>query len=169
MTASNTPADAVQPIGGADGYQPDLRRKIDGVTSTGEPLTDEQVRLYLSDCADFLRQIARITAAVVETIGIGQVRQIVAEEIPVAYGVIGEDGVLHPTEMPARSDHRKNPRGRKHPVIALLQMGLQSVRLLQKIVYGTNPNALNAETLEQKKAREEAAEAERTFKALLRG
>jgi hypothetical protein len=113
---------------------------------------------------------------VVESLGLGQVRRIVAEEIPVPETVIDEDGRMNPSTGSGRGavqapdrDHRKNPRGRKHPVITLMQMALQGVRLLLQITCGTHANAHNKETLEQKKMREELKEQERTFQNLLRG
>jgi hypothetical protein len=126
------------------------------------------------------RQLVLITSNVVETVGVGQVRKIVAAEIPVPRGVILEDGTISTKDLadtpdsakvapgvPDR-DHRKNPRGRKHPLITLLQMSLQGVRLLLQITAGTNPGAHNDESLGDKREREAAKEAERRERDALR-
>ena len=157
------------PIGGADGFRPDLRRPIEGIASDGRPLSDAAARAYLADCCDFLRQLARITSAVVETIGVGRVREIVAAELPVCGGVIDDDGKVLTAEKPARADHRTEPRGRRHPVITLLQMALQGVRLLLRILEKTNPTALNELTLEQKQERETLRQTERDFARYMSG
>ena len=169
------------PNGGAGYCRTDLRTRFGGVSQEVGILTDDIVRLMLGDCCQFLWQLAQLTSGVVETLGIGNVRQIVAAELPVPRHIIREDGtasdgaaptLAEPDRDPSSAsgrDHRKNPRGRRHPVITLLQMTLQGIRLLMQISAGTNPNAHNEETLEQKKTREELKEQERTFKNLLSG
>jgi hypothetical protein len=154
------------PIGGEDGLQPDLR--VLHAATYDRPVDDATVRAMMADCCHFLRQLVRITSGVIESIGVGHVRQIVAAELPIPRGVIREDGTFSSKEAPGR-DHRKEPRGRRHPVITLLQMALQGIRLLLQVTAGTHPNAHNEETLEQKKTREELREQERTFKNLLNG
>jgi hypothetical protein len=130
----------------------------------------------LADCCAFLRQLVAITASVVETIGLGQVRKIVAAEIPLPSHVIREDGTMsdRPTPAPQQPDaapdrdHRKNPRGRKHPLITLVQMALQGVRLLMQITAGTNPEAHNDESLGDAREREAAKEAAKREREALR-
>jgi hypothetical protein len=159
------------PLGGDGGMWPDLRVRHKAWLLCGE-MNDKGVRAMLSDCCQFLRQLVLITSNVIETIGIGQVRKIVAAEMPIPSAVIREDGTVSEQATPAepeRDDHRKNPRGRKHPVITLVQMALQGIRLILQITVGTNPNAHAKETLEQKQVREQMKEQERTFKDLLNG
>jgi hypothetical protein len=162
------------PIGGHDGMWPDLRTRHKAWQGSA-PLSDDYVRSMLADSCHFLRQLMYVTSNVVETIGVGQVRQIVAAEMPIPRKVILEDGTVSTRETPAASegapdrDHRKNPRGRRHPLITLLQMALQSVRLIERISTGMNPNTANKESLEQKKQRQELKEEERELKSLLNG
>jgi hypothetical protein len=167
--STNTQAEPL-PLGGADGCDTDLRMRYFGAAANGgRQLTDDHVRLYLADCCHFLRQLAVITSGVVESMGLGQVRKIVAEETPVPENVIGEDGTMKKPEPAPDRDHRKNPRGRKHPLVTMLQMALQGVRMLMQITCGTHPNAHNEETLEQRQLREELKERDRTFQNLLKG
>jgi hypothetical protein len=180
LNAAASGGQAEIPIGGPDGMWPDLRTRHKAWQGSA-PLSDDYVRGMLADCCHFLRQLMYITSNVVETIGVGQVRQIVAAEMPVPARVILEDGTVSTKETPASAapdrdpstgsgrDHRKNPRGRKHPLITLLQMALQSVRLIERITTGMNPNTANKESLEQKKQREELKEEERELKNLLNG
>jgi hypothetical protein len=54
-------------------------------------------------------------------------------------------------------------------VITLLQMALQGVRLLLRILEKTNPTALNELTLEQKQERETLRQTERDFARYMSG
>jgi hypothetical protein len=157
-------------VGGVDGTLPDLRSTFPSALSALGPLDDDQIRVMLDDCSKFLWQLTHITSSVVETIDLGHLRKIVAAECPVPPNVIGDDG-KRGGSAPAEPDrdHRKNPRGRKHPVITLLQMALQGVRLLLQITSGTHPNAHDKESLEEKQQREKLKEQERTFNKLLSG
>jgi hypothetical protein len=168
LTKAASGGEAEIPIGGDGGMWPDLRTRHKAWQGA-VPLTDDYVRSMLTDCCHFLRQLMYITSNVIDTIGVGQVRQIVAAEMPIPGHVILEDGTISTKETPARADHRKEPRGRKHPLIALLQMALQSVRLMQQISTGMHPNTANKESLEQKKLRAELKEEERTISNLLNG
>jgi hypothetical protein len=163
-------ADAPLPIGGVNGTSTDLRMRVPGVADQVE-MNDGLARLYMEQCCQFLSQIMTLTSAVIESVSVGQVRKIVAAEVAVTGSVIDLDGkVTGALETPAcERDSRKLPRGRKHPLILLLQCGLQAARMLQKITEALNPNAHNRQTLEQKQQRERDKEAERNFKALLKG
>jgi hypothetical protein len=168
--AAHEPA-AELPIGGENGLHPDLRVAHKALIGYG-PLSDAGVRSMLADCCSFLRQLVMITSNVVDTIGVGQVRKIVAAEIPVPRGAILEDGTLATKtalqEPGPDRDHRKNPRGRKHPLITLVQMALQGVRLLMQITAGTNPEAHNDESLGDVRERAAAKEAEKREREALR-
>jgi hypothetical protein len=159
------------PIRGEDGMTTDLRLRHRAWMDSG-PLSDSHVRGILADCTNFLRQLVRITSDVVETVGVGQVRQIVAAELPLSRQIIREDGTCSDKPTPAVEapdrDHRKHPRGRKHPLITLVQMALQGVRLLMQITQGTNPGAHNEETLTDQHEREAAREAERREREALK-
>jgi hypothetical protein len=157
------------PIGGEDGRRPDLRVRRQAFIGYG-PLSDADVRSILGDCCSFLRQLVAITGNVVESIGLGQVRKIVAAEISIPRGTILEDGTMAMQDVAGEPDrdHRKNPRGRKHPLITLVQMALQGVRLLLQITSGTNPVAHDKETLTEQREREATKEAERREREALR-
>jgi hypothetical protein len=167
---ADAPAAVVHALGGPDGAVPDLRRC--SIEAGSGVLSDETVRLMLADCCRFLRQLTVITTGVVATVDVGKFRQVVASELPVPRGVIREDGTRSlqdtpPAEAPDR-DHRKNPRGRKHPLITLVQTALQGVRLLMQITSGTNPGAHNEEKLSDQREREAAKEAEKGERDALR-
>jgi hypothetical protein len=172
---ANTQSDVIGtdlPTCGEDGLTTDLRVRHKARMDTG-PLPDDYVRGILADCTNFLRQLVRITSDVVETVSLAQVRQIVAAELALPSHIIREDGSMsnkptQPVDAPDR-DHRKNPRGRKHPVITLLQMALSGIRLLLQITAGTNPNVQNRESLGQKREREELKEQEREISKILSG
>lgn len=173
------PADVATPlpIGGHDGRRADLRLRFGPGASDG-PLSDDSVRAMLADAKCLLWQIVKLTATVLHSVNAGQLRKLVAAELDLPAGTIDEFGTMAtgepkaaPEGEPVNSgrDHRKGPRGRKHPLISLVQSGLQSIRLLAQIAGGTNPSAMNRESLEQKQEREALKQSEREFRALLNG
>ena len=151
------------PLGGENGLWPDLRIGHKALLGYG-PLSDGMVRQMMADVCQFLRQVVLITSNVVETVGIGQVRKILAAEVPIPRGIILEDGTLNigaraaesdkATSEQAERDHRKNPRGRRHPLIAFLMLGVQASRLIMTITQGTNPTAHDREPVQARLDRE---------------
>jgi hypothetical protein len=124
-------------------------------------IDDNAMRNILSECSKFLLQLANITSGVLASIDVSAVRGIVAENAPMPGS--------RPAEAAPDRDHRKNPRGRKHPLITLVQFALQGVRMLLQITAAAHPNLLGKETLEQREARKALEEQERTFNKMLSG
>ena len=121
-------------------------------TISDEPLGDEGVASTLDVCTKFLLLFIRMSTDVLQTIDVGSVRSLVADELPLpgqmvkALKAAGYDlGEIHPKSVKQDDgrDHRKLPRGRKHPLIGLIQLVLQAVRLLDRITVKTHPAAHN--------------------------
>lgn len=154
------PDDTTLPIGGEDGHTPDMRATCQGLTACAVTITDDVMRSMLTDATILLYQVFTLTSGVLDTIRVGDVRKLVAAEMPAAAGHIQLDGTF--TDKPAEpeqpapaeeegrdpstgsgQDHRKKPRGRTHPLIALIKLAMQAVRLMKQIAGGTHPGALN--------------------------
>ena len=120
----------------------------------------------LGDIARFMWQIAMMTSGVLATVDVGKLREIVAADVALPAYIIDELGKITPkdrapkpeqasdAEQAPNRDHRKNPRGRRHPLVALLILGVQASRLHTQITQGTNPEAHNVEFFGDRLTRE---------------
>lgn len=125
-----------------------------------EPIDDESALGCLDACLHFLNQLLRMTTGVLQTVDVGELRKVVAGDLPLtgswslALKALGVDvSTLKPAtvnEPRGGVDHRKLPRGRKHPLVVLIGLAVQGVRLVDKITQGTNPGAHNKATKEEK-------------------
>jgi hypothetical protein len=118
-------------------------------------LTDAQARIMLSTAAAFLYQLVKLVSGVVETVDVGHLRDIVGPELSLPAHIVRKDDTVSlketpPAEQPPDRDGRKNPRGRKHPLVALIELAAKAAKLLDKITRGLNPNAHDIETLESR-------------------
>jgi hypothetical protein len=125
-------------------------------------VTDDHARDMLDDISKFLLQLAHITSGVLSTIDVAAVRRIVAENAAMP-------GYMPEAEQAPDRDHRKNPRGRKHPLLTLVQFALQGVRMLLQITAAVHPNVHGKESFEQKQMREKLKEEERELSKILSG
>jgi hypothetical protein len=130
-------------FGAGQGYT-DLRYPVRGLVSTGLPherLSDEMALAMLDNCDRFLVQLVTITSRVLETVPLGEVRQLVASEMAMSGAVVKQDGtVLKAKDMPpAAADPAKRPRAVSHPLLTLIRIAVQAVRLLRQIASGTHP------------------------------
>jgi hypothetical protein len=162
-------ANAPLPLGGNSGRLQDLRFRYSAGLGRG-PLSNDDVRAMMADVVGFLWQLTSITAGVLGTVDLGKVRKIVAAEIPIPRGTVDESGQVLLQEAATADtapdrDHRKNPRGRKHPLLTLVQYALQAVRMLLQITQGTNPGAHDKESLEARQQREALKQADREFRS----
>jgi hypothetical protein len=131
--------EVLPPIGGANGTATDMRRSF---RSGGlSPLSDDQARGMLEDCMRFLWQIAMITSEVVGSIQVGAFRQIAAADCAAPGSVIGPDGREF-KPVPEETRGPKGPRGARHPLMTLVNVGLSAVRLLRQLVRGVFPGAV---------------------------
>jgi hypothetical protein len=126
--------------------------------------TDDAARSILEDCAKFLWQLAQITSGVIATVDVSAFRKIVADNAPMPGRPVTDSAQAEPER-----DHRKNPRGRKHPLMTLVQFALQGVRMLLQITAAVNPNVHGKESFEQKQTRQKLKEEERELSNILNG
>ncbi|MCB9893627.1 MAG: hypothetical protein H6839_04185 [Planctomycetes bacterium] len=176
---TDTGADAPEPslpFRDGDGLTPDLRSTF--TLRPGTDVDDNEVRFMLDAACRLLWQITAITSGVLETVRTADVRAICAGDLPLSMGSIDGDGRRAPdtsvsaseATKPAPSkperdpstgsgrdpstgserDHRKAPRGRVHPLLMLVRLGVQAARLLRQIVGGTHPGVQNILTLDEK-------------------
>ncbi|MCB9895168.1 MAG: hypothetical protein H6839_12010 [Planctomycetes bacterium] len=173
-----------QPINGENGNMTDLRAPVRGYTPGAGHIGDGGIRLMLGDACRLLWQIARITSGVLDTVRLGDIRKLCAEEMPPAVATIREDGTYAPDHNSADAveerakaalstssgqahstgsgqdpstssgqDHRKRPRGRSHPLLMLIRLGVQATRLLKQIATAAYPHAMNTLNLDEQKER----------------
>ena len=119
-----------------------------------ETLSDGYVRRTLKACVAMATQVVEIASAVLGTVDVSTVRKISAGEFKLpammrralkAAGIdptLYEGGVPEPAEKPEGKAQRR-PRGAKHPLVVLMQQGLQAVRLVDRITRATNPGVYN--------------------------
>ena len=119
-----------------------------------EMLSDDYVRRTLKCCVAMATQVVEITSAVLGTIDVSTVRRITAGEFKLphmmreslkAAGIdpaMYEGSVPEPVAKP-EGKAQKRPRGTKHPVVVLMQQGLQATRLIDRITRATNPGVYN--------------------------
>ena len=146
------PERASQPINGSEGTTPDLRVPIRGHTAGVNPTNDGFIHYMLGDACKLLWQVARITAGVLDSVRLGDVRKICAADLPCAISTIREDGAFAPdpeletiaTDDDPAQAQRKQPRGRMHPLMMLMRLGVQAARLLKQIAAGAFPEMMNA-------------------------
>ena len=110
------------------------------------PHSSNNMREMLENCTRFLGLLVQLAYGVLETVDKRAMRELVASELPlpremrVALKAAGYDVdetvKTNPTEDGV--DHRKLPRGRRHPLIVLIGFALQASRLLEKLVGGMN-------------------------------
>jgi len=117
------------------------------------------MRGMLENACAFLHQVVAITSGVLDTVRAGDLRNLVAAEMPAASGHIRLDGVLEKQESdaaepapsaPSGQDHRKRPRGQSHPLIGLIKIAMQAARLLRQIAGGLFPGSQNILSVGQK-------------------
>ncbi|MCB9934072.1 MAG: hypothetical protein H6840_00125 [Planctomycetes bacterium] len=141
-----TPSEKPVPLRGPTGELPDLRLapRYFGEKRKGMALSDNEVATMLADVTCFLHQVVLLTGHVLETFPVGEVRKIIAAEADLPVSYIDEDGKpRHAGKNQPGRDHRKEPRGRKHPLMALLNLAVQAARLLRQITAGTHPKLQN--------------------------
>lgn len=140
------PAEKPVSLRGTNGLLPDLRHapRFHGIKRERTALSDAEVAVMLADVTLFLHQVVMATGHVLETVPAGELRKIVAAECDMPTSFVDENGIqrLAVANQPGR-DHRKEPRGRKHPLMALLNLALQAARLLRQITAGTHPKLHN--------------------------
>lgn len=125
-------------------------------------IADEGLKLAFKHACTLLDKVTCIVNGVLETVSPEDVRSVCADE----FAVQGEQ----PSAEPGR-DHRKGPRGRVHPLLVLMKLGVQAARLLKQIGGGLNPHLLNIMTRAEKLAAEaqrqrvELEKADRKFTA----
>jgi hypothetical protein len=95
-------------------------------------LSPEQVRAVLS------RSIQLLDEVVVMTRGV-----IAATPRAVAVAVFVED---KPVAVEGLPDPQKRPRGRAHPLVALVKLGVGAARLIKQLVRALYPDSLNMPT-----------------------
>lgn len=145
-----------------------LNFRMGGVSTLGSgPLGDEEVSEYLGNGVRLLNQVVVLTSFVLDTIDVEYTRKVVAQDCrPMdmrrALKALGYDpDKLLGTESGGGSkgsgektgDHRKGPRGGRHPLIQLITLGATSVRLINQITRGTNPHAHNLLTQQERENR----------------
>ena len=163
------PDDQPLPKGGVDGCTPDLRMNYLGVLPSTGRHSIASMRGMLENACAFLHQVVAITSGVLDTVRAGDLRNLVAAEMPAASGHIRLDGVLEKQESDAAEpaaeasnasgqdssstsgrDHRKRPRGQSHPLIGLIKIAMQAARLLRQIAGGLFPGSQNILSVGQK-------------------
>jgi hypothetical protein len=150
---------------GEDHYVTNLVERCPGTAANrGQPLGEARLRLILSDAAAFLHQVITLTATVLESVRPAQLREIVGSDLALPECILRGDKTVSLKETPALDrDGRKNPRGRKHPLVALIELAAKSAKLLEKIGAGLCPQALDREPLSsrlQNRAQEREARLE---------
>jgi hypothetical protein len=131
------------PVGAGKGFT-DLRQCVCGLPPTGEegePIGDGVMEAMLDTCEQFLWQLVQITSRVLETVQIGDVRKLVAAEMAMPGCVVLQDGTI--SEGKAASEPAARSRGGTHPLVALLRLATQAVRLLRQLSLGTHPHVHN--------------------------
>lgn len=139
------------PLNGGEGM-PDMRLSILGLNTELKPISSDGLRNMLADACKFLWQVARITSCVLDTVRLGDIRKVCAEEMPYACGTVREDGQWArfsdypetqqtPPEQP--EPERKPARKVSHPLMALIRFGIQAARLMKQIAAGIFPEAMN--------------------------
>lgn len=143
---AENPAEKPVSLRGMNGALPDLRHapRFKGTKRERTPLSDAEVAVMLADVTLFLHQVVLTTGHVLETVPTGELRKIVAAECDMPPSFVDENGIqkLDVANQPGR-DHRTEPRGRKHPLMALLNLAVQAARLLRQITAGTHPKLQN--------------------------
>jgi hypothetical protein len=131
------------PLGGGRGW-PDMRMIVCALPEPGterKPMSDDELMDMLDDCDRFLWQVVHLTSRVLETVDIAEARRLVAADVALPGSVVNADGTLNESRLPA--DAPVKSRGRTHPLVALLRMAMQAVRLLKQITTGTHPQVHN--------------------------
>jgi len=117
-----------------------------------ETLSDDYVRRTLKACVAMASQVVQLSSAVIGTIEMATLRRIFAGEFKLpammrtALKAAGTDPTVfegEPPEIKIEGKARKRPRGSKHPVVVLMQSGIQAVRLIDRITRATNPEVYN--------------------------
>lgn len=103
------------------------------------PIDVLEARRMLTRSARFLDTLEEIGIRVLHSVRVDDVRNVVAEEMPLAEGY-KESGWKEPKPEPERSDHRKRPRGRKHPLLGLIMGVLQASKVKAQILKVLHPD-----------------------------
>jgi hypothetical protein len=164
---TSTSAARPLPLGAGRGL-PDMRQQVAMLHGPGadrESLSDDEVLAMLADCDRFLWQLVTITSRVLETVEIGDVRRLVAADMAMPADVVLGDGTIQKSRTapvaPAKS------RGPSHPLVVLLKLTVQAIRLIKQISQGTHPEAHNRR---RRSAEEEStiAQVDRTINSVFK-
>lgn len=157
---------------GANLGVPDMRNRVLGLGKTGEPskpLSDAETAIIAADSVRFLWQVVVLTSRILDSVQLGDLRQVVAAEFAMPGDVILEDGTFsrHPDAFKVEEDRNepaareraraaqaegepsqqskagRKPRGSSHPLLVLLRIAVQAARLIKQIGGGTNPTVFN--------------------------
>jgi hypothetical protein len=136
-----------QPIGGPTRCAPDMRT-TSGLFNPGGrtfgPLEEGEAIQMLGDLQRFLWKIVRITMDIVDSVPLGELRRVVAEDIAMPGDIVSLDGKLTRGMTPGvERDRRKGPRGSAHPLMTLLKFALHAAKVLRQTNEGTHPELQN--------------------------
>lgn len=136
----------------------DLTARTIGVTPYRDNvLSASQARKMLTDACTFLHQLVALTSGVLESFTAAQIRDVVGHDIALPACIIRGDHKVSVNETPPKPeqapdrDGRKNPRGRKHPLVALIELAAKAAKLLEKIAGGLAPESMDREPLASRK------------------
>jgi hypothetical protein len=120
------------------------------------PMTAEEAEEMLISCSRFLDRLVQLVGGVAETVDADAVRRLTASDVPLpylmraGYKAAGLDTSTKPVRDPSP---QKRPRAARHPLLALLSLGAQAARLLDRITRSLFPEVHQQESLEEKQAR----------------
>jgi hypothetical protein len=100
------------------------------------------MKLAFDNACRLLNRVTCLVNGVLDVVSPDELRKVCSDETP-------EPQERDPSTGSGR-DHRKAPRGRVHPMLVLMKLGVQAARLLKQLGGGRHPNVLNAMTLAEK-------------------
>ncbi|MEZ5990866.1 MAG: hypothetical protein R3E76_00730 [Planctomycetota bacterium] len=112
---------------------------------TAPELSEAEARRMLTRAARFLEGVIDTVARVQSTVDLEAMRKVIAEGMPVPDG-IGWPKTEQPkteqskTETPQSSNHRKRPRGRMHPLLFMMSLGVKAARQLAQLMRLISPH-----------------------------
>jgi len=135
-----------------------------GLEPVEQLVKDNGVRSMAAGIAGVMWQIVAVTGAVITTVEAQQFRNIVGPELRLpkslcqsieAMDADPDDYIDDPDDLAPQAEENstppaKRPRGAKHPLVQLIELAIKAARVFEKVTRGTNPNAFNARTLDQK-------------------
>ena len=96
---------------------------------TAQELSEAEARRMLTRAARFLEGVIDSIARVQSTIDLESMRKVIAEGMPVPDGIGWPKTEQPKTETPQSSNHRKRPRGRMHPLLFMMSLGVKAAKL----------------------------------------